>query len=170
MKKRFLETGKIVGTHGVKGMVRIQPWCDDIEFLDGFKRFYLDCEGTKFLEKVRVSPNGNVAIAKFKGIETIEDAEKYRNKIIYIDRNDVKHQEGYFIQDLIGCKVYEQTDGRFLGKISDVSQTGANDVWHISNEGKEYLIPVIDEVVVKVDIDSEKVFIVAMKGIFDDED
>lgn len=170
MKKQFLETGKIVGTHGIKGMVRIQPWCDDIEFLNGFKRFYLDAQGETFIEKVKIQPNGNVAIAKFKGIDTIEEAEKYRNKILYINRKDVKNQEGYFIQDLIGCDVLEINSGANLGKISDVSQTGANDVWHIMQNGKEFLIPVIDEVVKQVDIEAEKVYIFAMKGIFDDED
>lgn len=170
MKKQFLETGKITGTHGVKGMVRIQPWCDDIEFLKNFKYFYLDNKGTISLEVVKVMQNGNVAIAKFKDVDTIEQAEKYRNKIIYIDRNDVDIKEGYFIQDLIGCDVYEKGDGQYYGKISDVSKTGANDVWHITNNGKEYLIPVIDEVVVEVDIDSQKVLIIALKGVFDDED
>ena len=170
MKKQFLETGKIVGTHGIKGMVRIQPWCDDIEFLDSFKKFYLDAQGEVFLEKVKLQPNGNVAIAKFKGIDTIEEAEKYRNKIIFINRKDVKNQDGYFIQDLIGCEVFDIEGGANLGRISDVSQTGANDVWHIMQNGKEYLIPVIDEVVKEVDIEAEKVYIFAMKGIFDDED
>lgn len=171
MKKRFLETGKITGTHGVRGMVRIQPWCDSFEFLCSFKKFYLDTNGTISLNCEKIQPNGNVAIAKFKEINTIEDAEKFRNKIIYIDRSDAKIEEGsYFIQDLIGCRVNDADTGKNYGVISEVSSTGANDVWHIKNADKEYLIPVIDEIVKEVDVENENVLITPLKGIFDDED
>ncbi|MBQ3562466.1 MAG: 16S rRNA processing protein RimM [Clostridia bacterium] len=171
MKKQFLETGKITGTHGIRGMVRIQPWCDDIKFLTKIKNFYLDDKGAVKLEKERIAPNGNVFIAKFKGIDTVADAEKYREKVIYINRNEAKIEEGsYFIQDIIDCKVYNTQNGDLLGVIGDVSQTGANDVWHIVNDTGEYLIPVIDDIVNKVDIEKGEIFITPMKGIFDDED
>ncbi len=171
MKKQFLETGKITGTHGIRGMVRIQPWCDSFDFLCGFKRFYLDNNGEKYLEAVKISPNGNVAIAKFKNVDSIEEAEKYRNKIIYINRDDVKLADGIdFIQDIIDCEVYDVDTDKILGIVSDVSSTGANDVWHITNGGKEYLIPAIDEVIIKTDVDNGKVFIRPLKGIFEDED
>ena len=171
MKKQFLETGKITGTHGIKGMVRIQPWCDSFEFLNNFKRFYLDPQGETYLEVLRISPNGNVVIAKFKNVDSIEQAEKYRNKVIFINRDDVELADGIdFIQDIIDCDVYDVDTGANLGKITDVSATGANDVWHIANNGKEYLIPAIDDVVIKTDIDNGKVFIRPLKGIFEDED
>ncbi len=171
MKKQFLETGKITGTHGIRGMVRIQPWCDDIKFLSGIKYFYLDAKGDAKLEKERIAPNGNVFIAKFKGVDTVADAEKLREKIIYINRDEAKiKKDSYFIQDIIDCKVYSTENGELLGTVSDVSQTGANDVWHIVNATGEYFIPVIPDVVNKVDIDEGKIFITPLKGIFDDED
>lgn len=171
MKKQFLEIGKITGTHGVRGMVRIQPWCDDFDFLKKFKRFYLDKNGEKVLFPQRIAPNGTVAVAKFSGIDTLERAESLRNSILYINRDDAKLDMGsYFIQDLIGCTVKDYHTDELLGKISDVSQTGANDVWHIKNAGKEYLIPVIPDIVKSVDVDSGVVFITPLKGIFDDED
>ena len=170
MKKQFLETGKITGTHGIRGMVRIQPWCDDISFLNKIKYIYLDDSGNTKLIKERIAVNGNVFIAKFSGIDTIADAEKLRDKVIFINRDDAVIKEGsYFIQDILGCKVYDANTKELLGVVTDVSQTGANDVWHILNATGEYLVPVIDEILYKVDIDAGEIFITPMKGIFDDE-
>ena len=171
MKNKYLEAGKIVGTHGVRGMVRIQPWCDSGEFFCSLKKVYLDNEGKNKLTVLKSSPHGNVVIAAIKGIDSIEEAEKYRNKVVYMDRRDARLEDGqYFICDLLGCQVSDADSGKTLGVISDVSQTGANDVWHIKKDENEYLIPCIDEVVVSVDIEEEKVVIRPLKGIFPDED
>lgn len=171
MKKQFLETGKIVGTHGVRGGVRIQPWCDSPEFLCGFKKLYLDENGRESLSVTSIKPHGNIVIATLKGVDSIEAAEGYRNRVLYINRKDVKLEAGrYFIDDLIGCSVFDADTNEPLGLISDVSQTGANDVWHITRDEKEYLIPNIPDVVINVDIEEQKVVIRPLKGIFDDED
>lgn len=171
MKRKYIETGKIVGTHGVKGMLRVQPWADSGEFLTGFKSFYLDKNGANKLTATSVKPHGNVVLMAVKGVNTIEDAEKLRGKIIYIDRDDITLPDGrYFVTDLLGCKVSDADTGAYLGEITDVSETGANDVWHITRDDKEYLVPAIDEVIVSVDTDNEAVVIRPMKGIFDNED
>ncbi len=170
MKKQYLEVGKIVGTHGVRGMVRIQPWCDSFDFLKGFKIFYLDAAGKKILKCTRIAQNGNIAIAAFEGIESIENAEKLRNRIIYINRDDAALEDAHFIQDIIGCEVIDANSGEAIGTVGDVSQTGANDVWHIKNGEKEYLIPVIDDVVKEIDIDAGIIKIIPLKGLFNDED
>ena len=170
MKKQYLQSGKIVGTHGIRGMVRIQPWCDSAEFLCGFKKLYLDADGTNIINISTAKPHGNVVLAAIKGIDTIEDAESLRNKVVYINRNDVKlEEERYFIEDIIGSTVFDADTNKILGEICDVSAMGANDVWHIKRGEKEYLIPCIDEVVISVDIDLGQVVIRPLKGIFDDE-
>ena len=171
MKKEFLEAGKIVGTHGVAGMVRIQSWCDSNEFFCKFKKLFLNENGMGEIVVSSAKPHGNVVIAKLKGYDSIDAAETLRNKIVYVNRNQMNLEEGaYLIQDLIGCSVFDIENGELLGKICDVSKTGANDVWHIENNSKEYLIPKIDDIVKQVDIDNEKVLIKPIKGIFDDED
>ena len=171
MLKKYLETGKIVGTHGVKGMVRVQPWSDSGEFLTNFKYFYLDKNGENKIKAEAVRPHGNVVLIAFKGVETIEDAEKLRGRVIYLDRKDIKLPEGrYFIDDLVGCSVTDADTNKHLGTLTDVSATGANDVWHITSEGKEYLVPAIDQVIVSVDVENSAVVIRPLKGIFDDED
>lgn len=170
MKKEFLEAGKIVGTHGVAGMVRIQSWCDSNEFFCKFKKLFLNENGTGEIIVSSSKSHGNVVIAKLKGYDSIDAAETLRNKVVYVNRNQMNLEKGaYLIQDLIGCSVFDIDSGAFLGKISDVSKTGANDVWHIENDGREYLIPKIDDIVKLVDIDNEKIMIKPIKGIFDDE-
>lgn len=171
MKKQFLDSGKIVGTHGIKGEVRIEPWCDSPEFLCAFKKLYLDENGQTFIE-VKSRPHKNITLAKIKGVDTIEQAEKYRGKIVYINREDITLDEGVnFVQDLIGLEVKDAENGTVYGKITDVLRTGANDVYEITDSNNnKYLAPVIDEVVEEINVDGGFVLIRPMKGIFDDED
>ncbi|MBQ6847410.1 MAG: 16S rRNA processing protein RimM [Clostridia bacterium] len=171
MIKKFLETGKIVGTHGVRGMVRVQPWCDSAEFLTGFKYLYTDDEGRNKLKIVNAKPHGNVILMTIDGVGSIEDAERLRGKVIYIDRKDVKLPEGrYFISDILNCAVTDADSGEILGILSDVTETGANDVWHIKRGDKEYLVPAIADVIVSVKPEENFVSIRPLKGIFDNED
>ena len=168
MKKQFLDSGKIVGTHGIKGEVRIDPWCDSPEFLCAFKKLWLDENGTEFIE-VKSRPHKNIALAKIKGVDTIEAAEKYRGKVVYINRDDINLAEGvHFVQDLIGLEVVDADSGESYGKITDVSQTGANDVYHIADEkGNVKLIPAIPEVVAETDIEGGIMKITPLEGLFD---
>ena len=171
MIKKYLETGKIVGTHGIRGMVRVQPWSDSGEFLTEFKRFFLSPDGESELKAQKIQPHGGVVLIAFKGVDTVEQAESLRGKILYISRDDISLPDGrYFIDDLLGCEVFDADSGEKYGEISEVSQTGANDVWHIKAGDKEYLLPAIDEVIVTVDPENERLEIRPMKGIFDDED
>ncbi len=170
MIKNFLETGKIVGTHGVRGMVRVQPWSDDGAFLTEFKKIYLDEKGENTLRILKAQVHGNVVLMTLEGVSSIEAAERLRGSIIYIKRSDVKLPEGrYFISDLLGCTVTDADTGSVLGELCDVSKTGANDVWHIKKDDKEYLVPAIAEVLVKVNPKENHIEIRPLKGIFDDE-
>lgn len=172
MIKDYLEIGKITSTHGIKGEMRVQPWCDSPDFMKKFKVLYLDKKGEKPL-KVKIRPNGNMALMKAEGIDSVEDANKYRNRILYMKRSDIELADGfYFLQELFDCKVIDADDeSREYGVLSDVSQTGANDVWHIKTaEGEEYLIPAIPQVVIDVDVISGIIKIRPLRGIFDHED
>ena len=168
MIKEFLESGKIVGTHGIRGAVRFQPWSDDADFLSGVKTVYLP-DNTP-LEIVSVKPHGNIAILEIAGVNSIEDAEKLRNKVLLVKRSDADIPEGrYFIEELISSKVFDKKTGELLGVLSVVSKTGANDVWHMKKGDKEYLVPAIESVVVSVDIEKGEVVIDPLEGIFDED-
>ena len=170
MKKEFIESGKIVGTHGVRGGLRVQPWCDTPEFLCGFKNIYIKMSESFNPVKVKsAKPHGNVVIMELDGIDTMEKAEALRNKVVNIQRSDLKlEKDQYLICDLIGCEVFDADTNKMLGTVVDVSKTGANDVWHIKSDDNEYLIPVIDDVVIDVTIDENRVVIRPLKGIFEE--
>ncbi len=168
--KKYLETGKIVAEQGVKGEVRVQYWCDSAEFLCEFDELYLN-KGRGEKEKITIEyarPHKNLVVMKIAGVDTVEDAQKYRNKILYIDRDSVELEEGnYFVQDLIGLVVIDNDSGEEYGKISNVTETGANDVYHIKSGEKILYIPAIPDVVKEVDIDGGVMKIHVLEGLFE---
>lgn len=170
MQKQFLEVGKVVGTHGIRGEMRIECWANSPDFLKNFKTLYLD-EGKSTLS-VTCRPHKNIALMTAKGIGSIEEADKLRGKILYIDRKDVRLEEGeHFVQDIIGLKVIDADNGTVYGVVKDVLKTGSNDVYEMKAEdGKLYYIPVIPDILDRFDFDEGKVTIHPMKGLFDDED
>lgn len=174
MKKQYLEAGKIVATQGLKGEVRVQSYCDSADFLLDFEYMYfIEKNGdiTDFqIEYSRVQKN--VVILKIADINTVEQAQKLRDKMIYINRDDIELDETtFFIQDLIGLKVLDHADNTICyGEIIDVTQTGANDVYHIKSEsGEVYLVPAIKKIVNTTDIDNNIMTITPMRGLFDDD-
>lgn len=167
----YLEVGQIVGTHGIAGEMRVQPWCDSPDFLTKFKTLYTDKNGENAVKVKSSRVHKNIVLIKLPGITTIEQAERMRGKVLYISRKDANIADGeWFIQELIGCTVFDADTGKDYGILSDVSKTGANDVWHIKKDGKEYLLPAINDIIANVDVANEKVEIHSIiKGIFDDE-
>ena len=172
MRKKFLEVGKIVSTHGLKGDVKVDPWCDDGEFLCEFEELYLDSAGKEKIKVLSAKVHKNIVLMRLEGIDSIEKAELLRGKVLFMDRDDVELPEGeHFIQDILGLSVFDVDTNRCYGKVTDVLKTGANDVYQVtSDDGKDYLIPVIDEVICEVDVDNNFMKIRPLKGIFDDED
>ena len=167
--KQYLETGKITGTHGLRGEVRVQPWADSPEFLTQLKVLYLD-KGAKKIEITSARVHKNMLIMKIKGVDTIEQADALRNKVLYLNRDDVELEDGaYFVQDLIGLDVLDCDTGECLGRLAEVSETGSNDIYHIKTpDGREVLIPVIPDVVREVSPQQGFVKIFRMKGLFDE--
>ncbi len=172
MKKNYLELGQIVSTHGIKGEVRINPWCDSPAFAKKFKTVYFDNLGNQPIKVEACRPHGNVILMKLEGINSVETALTHKNRVIYIKRDDAHlSKETWFIEELIGCDVFDVDTGAFYGKITEVSVTGANDVWHITdNSNNEYLIPAIKDVVIDVDVNDNIVKIRPLRGIFDNAD
>ncbi len=169
MQKEFLEVGKIVTSKGLKGEVVVECWCDSPDFLCSFKFLYIQEGNIKFkVLKSRIHKKN--AVLLLDGINSIEDADKYRGAFLYINRKDVKLSKGqYFIQDLIGLDVIDVDSSKNYGKITDVFKTGANDVYQVTDEStKNYLIPVIDEVIIDIQLKNNLVLIRPLRGIFDE--
>ena len=170
MIKNYLEIGKIVGTHGIRGECRVELWCDSGEFFSYFKALYLDDKGEKKIS-VKSRPHKNIALMKIKGIENIDDAIPLVGTVLYMDRNDCPLPDDvYFVQDIIGCEVRNINDGTVYGKVSDVLNTGANDVYEVKGESnKPFYMPKIDEIVKEVNVSDEYILIEPMKGLFDED-
>ena len=111
----------------------------------------------------------NMAILKIEGVDDANEAQKLRNHVLYMDRADVELEEGsYFIADLIGLEVYDSASGERYGKLTDVTETGANDVYHITAEdGRELLIPAIPQVIDSIDLEEKVMKITPLDGLFD---
>ena len=170
MIKEFIETGEIVGTHGLKGEVRVNPWSDGPEFLKQFKTLYLDAEGKKKLKVLQCRVQKNINLILFDGIDSVEKAAAMRGGVLYINRKDAKLKEGsFFVQDLLDCEVFDAETLELYGRVTDVFQTGANDVWEIKKDEKTFLFPAVKIFIDDLDLKSGKAYIKPPKGTFDDE-
>lgn len=166
-RKQYLEIGKITSIVGLKGEVKVYPMCDSPELLCEFETLYWKSGTPVAVEHARVQKN--MAVLKLAGCDTPEAAQKLRNHVLYMDRNDVELEEGsWFIADLIGLEVRDSGTGEVYGTLSDVTETGANDVYHIKTaEGKVLLVPAIPDVIHSVDIDGGVMLITPLDGLFD---
>lgn len=166
----LLQVGIITSTHGVRGEVKVYPTTDDprrfrrlkeVVLDTGREKLNLEIEGVKFFKQF--------VILKFKGLDNINDIEKYRQKSLYVTRkNAVRLQrDEYFIADLIGLKVQDE-DGTELGTVKDVIETGANDVYEVEMaDGKSLLLPAIKQCILNVDVESGTMQVHVLEGLLD---
>lgn len=163
MKNKFLEAGQIVNTHGIKGEVKIVPWCDTPDFLCDFDVLYIDKKPVE-VELIRAH-KGNV-LAKLTGVDDIDAASALKNKIVSIDRSDVELPEGrHFIADLIGLEVRDAENDAVLGVITDVLTPPANEVYVVKGGKQEYMIPAVDEFLVETNVDAGYVRVRMIEGM-----
>lgn len=166
----FLEVGKIINTHGLRGDVKIVTWTDYPEDFEEIDRVYIRRKtGDEVLNITNVKYQKNNIIVKFKEIADINEAEKYKNLVVYADREDLPQLEegAHYIADLIGLTVVDE-DGEVIGELVDVFNTGANDIYDVKRSGKKnLLLPVIDEVVKDIDLENKKITVHVMEGLDD---
>jgi 16S rRNA processing protein RimM len=166
MKKQFLEIGQIVNTHGVRGEVKLNPWCDSPSYVKQFKTLYFDGEGEKSVGVISARPHSNTVILKLEGVDTVEKAQALRNTVLFINRNDAD-KNTVFVQDLIDCAVIDASTGAEYGKIKRVSENPANNIWHIvSQTGDEYLFPAVKPFIEDIDADNGVVRVKPIPGMF----
>ena len=168
-KLTHFKIGQIVKTQGLKGEVRVYSTTDDIYRFDDLNTFYIGKDFNTEYKVERVRYKGNLVIMKIKGIDTVEMAEKLRNKNVYVSREESRdlEEDEFFIADMIGIKVYTVND-EYVGTLDDVLQYSANDVYVIKGEDdKEYLIPAVMKFVPEVDIEEGKMIIDPIKGMLE---
>lgn len=166
--EEYLEIGQIVNTNGLKGNLKVKPLTDDITRFEDLKNVYIQ-KNNKLTEfKIQdVKYSKNMVLLKLDGIDNIEEAEKYKNSYLKINRKDAVEleEDSYFIVDIIGCEVYTDSQ-ELLGKVIDVFSTGSNDVYTVKGmKNNEILIPAIEDVIKNVDIKNKKIIIHLMEGL-----
>ena len=163
-----LEIGQIVNIFGIKGFVKVNPWVNDVTRFDDLKKVYIKIrKELKTLEIEEVKYHKNQVLLKFKGVETVEQAEMLRNAILEIDRKDaIPLEEGeYFIADLLESEVYTD-EGKKLGILEDIFNTGSNDIYVVKNElGKSILLPRIKDVFKEIDVENKKIIVHLIEGL-----
>jgi 16S rRNA processing protein RimM len=168
---RLLNVGKIVNTHGVRGEIKVWPQTDfpDVRFRPGSRLLLVPPDsGAPFAVEVQgAREHKNLYIVKLKGFDDINGVEKYKGGQLKVGADDrVELEEGeYYVQDIVGCRVVTE-DGAELGAVSDVLTPGANDVWVVKRpDGKELLLPVIDDVVLDVNVSDRVVTVHLLEGL-----
>ncbi|MEZ0536183.1 ribosome maturation factor RimM [Caldicellulosiruptoraceae bacterium PP1] len=166
---KYLQVGKIVNTFGLKGEVKIIPLTDEIDRFGQIDYVLLEDDLSTKLSIQSFRQQGNIVIVKFNEINTIDDAQKLKNRYLVVEREKAKKlpENTFFICEIIGLKVYE-LNGRYLGNITDVIQTGSNDVYVINGEKKEILIPALKNIVSEVNIEEGYMKIKLIEGLIDE--
>ena len=165
---KYLEIGQIVNVKGLKGEVKVNSFSEDSRRFEKIKTVFVKVKGEmKEYEIESVGYNKIQVILKLKGIDTVEEAEKLRNSFILIDRDILGElPEGkYYIADLIGLEVYTE-QGEYLGKVDDIYNTGANDIYVVKNDlGIQKLLPGIKEVIKEINLDQGKIIVNLIEGL-----
>jgi len=167
-KKTYIECGKIINTHGCFGGVKLESWCDSPEILAKMKRIYLFEAGEYREIKVKkASVFKQFVLFDLEGITDMDSAIALKNTVVYADRRDFKLEKGaYFIVDIIGCDVIDADSGRVYGKLKEIVNRGASDLYVVTTETGEVMVPVVDEFVAKVEV-GKAIYLRPIEGMFD---
>lgn len=161
MKEQYLEAGKIVNTFGIRGEVKLDPWCDSAEFLKPFKTLYIDGKPRKVASS-RV--HKGMLIVKFEDVEDVNGAMLLKNKLVHFDRGDAKLPRGhFFLADIIGATVIDEA-GNEVGKLTEVMDLPKGHVYVVKGES-EHSIPAVPEFVLDTDVENGIIRVHLIEGM-----
>ncbi len=167
-KSKYIECAKIINTHGCRGGLKLESWCNTPEDLASLKRVFIkDSSDYKELKVIKASVFKQFVLVELYGISDMDAAMALKNKILYADRQDFDLEDGeYFITDLIDVNVIDAENGKIYGQISDIINRGASDIYVVNTPDGERMIPAVDEFIVRIDI-NEGVFVKVISGLLD---
>lgn len=167
-KEKYLECGKIINTHGIRGGVKVESYCDSPKKLAALKCVYFRSGNDFTAHKIKkASVFRQFVLFEIEGIDGVDSANAERGRIIYADRDDMKLENGsYFIADIIGLPVIDAVSGRVYGTLSEVINLGASDIYTVKTADGDRMIPAVPEFVKKIDTDSG-IFVSVIEGMFD---
>lgn len=163
-----MEAGQVSGVHGVRGELKVRPWCDGADFLLPFRRFALQMTGSE-AKHVRVAESSRThqgfLLLKLEGVDTREAAQALRGTVLYFDRAEAELPEGrYFLSDLIGLTVTDES-GEVLGTLTEVFQPPAHDVYRVTDGGQVHDIPAVPQFIKEVDLAHRRVVVRLIEGM-----
>lgn len=170
MKKEFLECGRIVGAHGVKGLMKIESWCDSPKILAAQKRVFLaEKDGYKEVSVVSASVSGPIVLMGLCGYLDRETVQGMKNTVLYLSREDIPLKKGaVLLADIIGLEVKDFDSGKVLGRVKDITDAPRSRIYVIETpDGKEVLLPDVKEFIKEINTD-EGVFVTPIPGFFDE--
>lgn len=168
--QQYLEAGKLVTTHGVRGELKLEPWCEDAAFLVRFKTLYLDREGTKPVKVTSIRGQGRMALCKLAGVEDMDAARAMVGKVLYFAREDAKLPKGtWFYQDMLGCEVRDAETGKVYGVVKSVDHPGPQDIYTVAGaDGAEYRFPGVAEFLKEKRPEEGYLLVAPIPGMFDE--
>ena len=167
-RSQFLECGKIINTHGVRGGVKLESWCDTPNDLASLEKVFLKKGDEYIRHKVKKSSIfKQFVLLELDGINDINTAEMLKGTIVYADRDDISiDEDAFFIADIIGLPVIDIATGDEIGKLSDVLNLGASDLYEINTKNGKKLIPAVPEFIKEVDLE-KGIFVALIEGMLD---
>ena len=167
MKKKYIECGKIINTHGCYGGLKLESWCDSPEVLASMKRIYIENNGEFVEHKVKKSSVfKQFVLFELAGLTDMDGAIALKGTVVYAARSDFKLGKGeYFIADIIGCDVYDADSGVKYGTLLDIINRGASDLYVVKTDSGEVMVPVVDEFVDRVEV-GVGIYIRPIEGMF----
>ena len=161
MQEQYLEAGKIINTFGVRGEVKLEPWCDDAAFLKKIGTLYIDGQPRRVLS---AKVHKGMLLLLFEGVEDVNAAMLLKNKVVYFDRNDVRLPKGkFFFADILGAEVIDET-GAFVGKLTEVLTLPAQNIYIVQGE-QEHSIPAVPEFILETDVANRRIRVHLIEGM-----
>ena len=152
--QQYLEAGRVVTTHGVRGEVKMELWCDGVDFLRPAPRLYLSPAGGRSLELESIRPQGQMALVKFAGVDDMDAARALRGQALYF---------------LIGCEVRDADTGKVYGVVTSVDRPGPQDIYTVkAPNGKEYMFPGVDAFLKERNPPEGYITVTPIPGLLDD--
>ena len=169
-KKNYFCIGKIVGTRGLKGELKVETYTDFPEDFYEIKNIFLNINSEPLhVKSMRVHKSQILML--LNDVQNCNQAELLRGKLLYAFREDIPLTEDrFFIEEIKGCTVEDVNTHKIYGTVNDVFNTGANDIYSIvDNKKKEYLLPIIEGTIQEIDLDNNNIIINPIKGVFDED-
>ena len=168
MKNKYLECGKIINKRGISGELKVECYCDTTASIKKAKILYTDKDGKYPHNVISIKDYKGFLYIKLDDVNGPDEADLMRGKVLYVDRNVIEVSDGRsFIADLVGLDVIDADNGHVYGKIKEVRNFGASDIYVISDGSNEYMLPAVEGIVIKKNLDSH-ILVRPIQGIFDE--